>query len=147
MSPLLSATDSPFPTRAWLTWDLPQWVFACLDCWGQTEVGNACTKSPQSLSLKAHGCFSHWERCSKVTKKNLPWLSLLLCNCILVFPKLNCRWKPVVINSVERHPHSGWIFKQCEHTQEALLDLLYFVMSSHSYDVNKSKPQHTWLQH
>lgn len=83
---------------------------------------------------QAHGCFSLLERCSKSEwqRQDLPWLNLLLSSCVSVFPKLNCRWEHVVIHSVENHAPSGWISKQCERTQEALLDLLYSLMNLHT---------------
>lgn len=47
----------------------------------------------------------------KWQRKDLPQLNLLLASCVSVFPKLNCRWKHVVIHLIESHLCSGWISK------------------------------------
>lgn len=83
----------------------------------------------------------------KLQRQDLPWLSSLLSSCVPVFPKLNCRWEHVVIHSIE--PSMLWLNFQAiwTHPGSSVGLALFCDKSSHSYDVNKSKSQHMWLQH
>lgn len=96
--PCCPLSPRPFPMRAWLTKDLPPWVFPCLDCWVQYWSGEQLYRTAQSFSLKAHGCFFP-EKKKPLKRQGLPWLNVLLCSCVSVFPKLNCTWTHVVIHS------------------------------------------------
>lgn len=104
----------------------------------KSEVGNSCTESTQNFALKAHGrVFSTcpWGRCSKSEwqRKDLLWPNSLLSSCVSLFLKLNPRWEHVVVHSLESNsPSLNGISKQCEQTQDALLDLRCCMMSLHA---------------
>ena len=129
MSPLLSVTDSPFPMRAWLTGDLPPWVFPCLDCWVENWSGERPYRIATELFSQSTWLFFSLRKMLKiwVTTKSPALTEFIAIQLSVCYSKLNRRWEHVVIHSVD-HPPSSWISKQCEHVQEALLDLLYSVI-------------------